>query len=90
MVSSRFIVTIDERGRIYLPAAVRKRLNGSVSFITDLPKRRIFLSDEGRYPIDSKGRVFLPADIRRSLGLGSGSVAEIEVRGETNERQLYC
>lgn len=64
---------------------IRKKLNGSVSFFAELPKRRIFLSDEGRYAIDGKGRVFLPADIRRSLGLGTGSVAEIEVRGDKND-----
>ena len=79
--SKKIFAKIDDRGRIYLPAKIR-RFCKSVSFSADLANRRIFLSANGLYNIDSKGRVSIPADIRRSLGLVSGSI--IEFGGEKN------
>jgi AbrB family looped-hinge helix DNA binding protein len=77
--SSRAFSKIDDRGRIYLPAKLR-RFYKSVSFSADLANRRVFLSANGIYSIDSKGRVSVPADIRRSLGINSGSVITLATR----------
>ncbi|MBI2076053.1 MAG: MraZ N-terminal domain containing protein [Candidatus Aenigmarchaeota archaeon] len=77
--SKKIFAKIDERGRIYLPAKIR-RFYKSVSFSADLTKRKIFVFSEGRYGIDSKGRVSIPADIRRSLGLSSGNVVALAIQ----------
>lgn len=83
MSSSRYFrAKIDDRGRIYLPVKLRKRISYPVSFYADVVDRRIFIRKEGKYKVDSKGRLFLPADIRRSLGLGSGTVISLEFMGD--------
>lgn len=81
----RFFAKIDDRGRIYIPSMIRRKIS-SVSFSVDLTNRRILLSPNGLYNIDSKGRVSIPADIRRSLGLSTGSIIKFEIGGDENDR----
>ena len=47
---TKFFTKIDNTGRIYLPSAIRKRIQNNASFFAVVSERRIIISGNGRYP----------------------------------------
>jgi len=79
-LSLRPRVTVDEKGRIVIPFAIRKKYNlkqDSILTIQDLREK----TEEKRLRMDGTGRITIPKPLRQKYSLTQGSTVEIEDLG---------